>query len=173
VGDLGQRVAFGLREGSILFSGEPFWHAWRAKHRTAADDAKRDALVDRYERTRLSYNALVDSVDSGLAGEPARARLTAMRSELELLDNQLTELEAIEDMPEYSRALTGHIRLLDGVNPVVYRTLTTVMHYRALFKHFQQRNPVGFSAFVDSLKRVPVEPAVTTPTIQPVAAPQP
>jgi hypothetical protein len=60
VGDLGQRVAFGLREGSIVFSGEPFWHAWRAKHRTAADDAKRAALVDRYERTRLRARVMFD-----------------------------------------------------------------------------------------------------------------
>ena len=49
---------------------------------------------------------------------------------------------------------------------MVYRTVKVVMHYRALFKHYQLQNARGYSAFLKSLSGVRVQPAVTTPTIQ-------
>ena len=39
-----------------------------------------------------------------------------------------------------------------------------MMHYRALFKHYQQQDPAGFGAFLTSLRTVTVRPPVQTPT---------
>jgi hypothetical protein len=166
VGDINQRVTFAAAGGSITFTGSPFWNAWRPKYRSAADLAKVDALEIRHDARVTSYNALVRSINAGGASQATEAKLTALRGEIDSIEEQLEELNAIEQMPEYSRALSQRITDLDGINPVVYQSLKTVMHYRALFKHYQGQNLPGFAAFVKSLSGVPVRPAVSTPTIQ-------
>jgi hypothetical protein len=173
VGDLGQRVTFAARGGAIAFTGDPYWNAWRRKYRAPEDFAQIRTLESRFNERLQTYRTLYASMEAGKttrqAGEP---RLTALERELDAIEAQLDELESIEQMPEYSRALTERIRALSGINPVVYQTLRTVMHYRALFKHYQAQNAHGFTAFVGSLARVPVSPSVATPTIQMAAAPQ-
>lgn len=166
VGDINQRVTFAAANGSITFTGSPFWNAWRPKYRSAADLAKVEALATRHDARVTSYNALVRSINTGGASQATEAKLSALRDEIESIEKQLEELNAIEQMPEYSRALSQRIADLDGINPVVYQSLKAVMHYRALFKHYQGQNLQGFDAFVKSLSGVSVRPAVSTPTIQ-------
>ena len=160
VGDLGQRVTFAAANGSIVFTGQPFWHAWRLKYRTAADEARRDELRTRLELLEAQRSR---SVDGRLVATPASA---AQANEIAGIRRQLSRLETIEGMPAYSQNLTAQIRRADGINPLVYGSVQTVMRYRALFKHYQARDRAGFAAFVESLHGVPVRPAVTTPTIQ-------
>ena len=94
------------------------------------------------------------------------ARFEGRRNELTRVRAEVDALDGVVQLPVYSAALTAEVERLDGVNPIVYRMLTRVMHYRALFKHAQQRNPAGYTRFVASLARVPMTPAVETPTIQ-------
>ncbi len=166
VGDIDQHVTFSVRNGTLTFTGRPYWDAWRRKHRSAADRANATRLVDAYEADRATYNALVGKIKGGTATAQDVDRQRRLGEELETIEAQFEELNAVEEMPEYSRALSDRIAELDGVNPIVYRNLVTVMHYRALFKHFQRRNRPGFTAFVNSLTTVALRPDVRTPTVQ-------
>lgn len=169
VGDLNQRVTFAISNGALAFSGNPHWTAWQSKYDSPADRSRRQALSTRHNTLIVNHNVLVDRLNgSRQSASLAKdyAALKAIKGELETIEKQLEELDDIVQMPVYSRELSQRIQELDGINPVVYQTLKTVMHYRALFKHFQKHNGAGFSAFVKSLHAVPVRPAVTTPTIQ-------
>jgi hypothetical protein len=167
VGDLDQPVTFTAVDGSMTFTGRPFWNAWRLKYRSAGDRSKVDALEEKLDEAIDDHNSLADTINKAKAPSLLNdTRLAALKRRIESLEKQLDELNAIEQMPEYSRALSRRINELDGINPVVYQSVRSVMHYRALFKHYQHQNPAGFAAFVKSLGSVTVRPAVTTPTIQ-------
>jgi hypothetical protein len=167
VGDLGQSVTFVADRGAITFTGTPYWNAWRRKYRTAADRDRVKALENQYAASVVSYNGRVDALNAGSQEQRLTdTTLAAAKAKIDALEKQIEELNAIEQMPDYSRSLSQRINQLDGINPVVYQSVKTVMHYRALFKHYQRQNQPGFAEFVDSLKGVPVRPSVTTPTIQ-------
>jgi hypothetical protein len=173
VGDLDQRVTFAAASGAITFTGTPSWNAWRRKYRSSTDLAKVEMLEKQYDSRVTSYNTLVGSFNAGTTrSQQTAAKLAALKTEIEALEKQLEDLNAIEEMPEYSRSLSQRIKELDGINPVVYQSVKTVMYYRALFKHYQGQNLQGYAAFVKSLNGVPVRPSVTTPTIQRRPAPQ-
>lgn len=172
VGDLDAQVTFTVAKGVLTFTGSPSWTAWRRRFRAPEDIAKVEALEERLEPKIDTYNTLLGSMQAGQTPEAsATPRLTQLRAEIAAIEKQLEHLNAVEQMPEYSRALSQRIAELNGINPVVFRSVKAVMHYRALFKHFERQNPQGFAAFVKSLNGVRVAPAVTTPTIQ--SAPEP
>lgn len=169
VGDLHQRVTFAARGDLIVFTGEPQWAAWKSRHDTPADRARERELVARVNAGVRAYNASLASAKGRggvVKGSAVARQLSTLSASIESMKAELDRLQTIDEMPAYSDALSRTIRTLDGINPVVYRTLKTVMHYRALFKHYQGRNPPAYQAFVDSLKTVSVAPPVTTPTIQ-------
>jgi hypothetical protein len=168
VGDLNQRVTFAVSGEILTFTGEPFWNAWQSKP-PSATNPKMEALVARHDKLVDEYNANIRLLKASGENKQAlkiMAALTTRKTEIESVESQIEALNEVVQMPEFSNALSQRIRELDGINPVVYGTLRTVMHYRALFKHFQQQNQPGFSAFVTSLDAVPIRPAVTTPTLQ-------
>lgn len=172
VGDLQQRVAFSVRDGRLEFTGTPYWAAWKPKFDLPADRARLQALAVRHDQLVKSYNSQVNSYNgrrntmSNAEAASAQQQMNSTEAELNGVIRQYEELNDVAQMPDYSRALSQQIRSLDGINPVVYRALSTTMHYRALFKHYQKRDAAGFAAFVKSIERVAVEPRVETPTIQ-------
>jgi hypothetical protein len=165
VGDLTRQVTFSLDGESLSFTGKPYWALWR-------NDDRREALVDRHDalvdELRRDASRLAENVDRLTPAQQrvAMARFEGRRNELTRVRAEVDALDGVVQLPVYSAALTAEVERLDGVNPIVYRMLTRVMHYRALFKHAQQRNPAGYTRFVASLARVPMTPAVETPTIQ-------
>lgn len=72
----------------------------------------------------------------------------------------------IVPLPNFSNRVSQKVRELDGINPIIYTTLKRVMHYSALFRHFQERNKEGYAVFLSSLKHVKVLPKTETPTVQ-------
>jgi hypothetical protein len=172
VGDLYQRVTFTAFGGRLSFTGTPYWAAWRPKHRSPADQAQVNQLAQRHNELVRSYNSQVNSYNarrttmSSTERASANASLQLTKSQLDTVTRQYETLTEVEQMTGYSQALSARIQQLGGVNPIVYRALTTMMHYRALFKHYQRRDSSGYAAFVRSLDRVAVWPAVETPTVQ-------
>lgn len=176
VGDLGQRVTFRRSQDRIAFTGDPYWNCWRGKVSQEVIVQRTNELRSRYEDSIKEYNNAVTAARSNASSMTSAqqaqtvARLRALKSSVEEMEKGLeAKLEAlteVEQMPEFSAALSKQIREQRGVNPIVYATVVKVMHYRALFKHFQGANPAGYATFVASLKGVPVLPAVTTPTVQ-------
>ena len=167
VGDMHQQVTFAASNGRLAFTGAPYWNAWRLKKLTADEKARAALIRQRYNSKLPAFEAARRRVLDATAGtaqrEAALDQFYALDDELEALEKQLDAL-TIEEMPEYSRALSLRIGQLDGVNPIVYSTVRNVMHYRALFKHYQQQDPAGFGAFLTSLRTVTVRPPVQTPT---------
>lgn len=172
VGDLYQRVTFTVRDGRLEFTGYPYWAAWRPKFSSQADRDRQRQLATRHDDLVRQYNSQVDSYNARRQAMSEQDRSTAnfnlnlTKSELENVRKQYEAMNEVEQMTAYSRQLSDEIRRLDGVNPVVYRALTNVMHYRALFKHYQKRDAAGFDQFLRSVANVAFQPAVETPTIQ-------
>lgn len=176
VGDLGQRVTFRRDKDRIAFTGAPFWNAWRPEHSAEVVAERTKASRDAYRQQIEKYNALVDmarKTESSMSDSEKASmigRLKSMRSQIELaekkLDAEVEALSGVQQMPQYSAELSQLIRQQQGINPIVYATVTKVMHYRALFKHYQRNDPAAYEAFVNSLRNVAVSPGVTTPTIQ-------
>lgn len=176
VGDLGQRVVFRHSQGRIAFTGSPYWNCWRGKlsQQEVAERAKE--LQTTYENAVNGYNEAVAAARSNVSSmtqtQQAQtvAHLKILKSRVEeiekSIESKMESLSAVEQMPEFSEALSQQIRRQQGVNPVVYATVQKVMHYRALFKHFQAADPAGYASFVASLRSVPVSPSVVTPTVQ-------
>ncbi len=176
VGDIGQRVTFRRSQDRIAFTGSPHWNCWKSKLTQAEMSQRIGELQTSYETAVNEYNSAVTAARNGASSmTPAQqsqtvTRLRAMKSRLDemekSLESRVEAISAVEQMPEYSAALSQLIRQQQGVNPIVYATVRKVMHYRALFKHFQATNPAGYKNFVASLSNVTVSPSVTTPTVQ-------
>jgi hypothetical protein len=176
VGDINQTVRFDVRNGALEFTGRPYWAAWRSRHpeshiRSATEKliAPHEVKIDRYNGLVKEFNAKRSTASESVLRD-LDASLTKLRREIDedekRIEAAMDEINAVEQMPEYSLSLSSQIAAAGGINPLVYQALTNTMHYRALFKHFQRRQPSAYSAFVDSMKGVELSPNVFTPTIQ-------
>jgi hypothetical protein len=176
VGDIDQAVRFDLRDGVLKFTGRPYWAAWRSRHpeshiRSATEKliAPHDAKIERYNGLVNEFNAKRSTAPNSVLRD-LDASITRLQREIEedekRIEAAMDEINAVEQMPEYSRTLSGKIAAVSGINPLVYQSVTNTMHYRSLFKHFQRRQVAAYSAFVDSMKEVEPSPKVVTPTIQ-------
>jgi hypothetical protein len=67
---------------------------------------------------------------------------------------------------ELSEAVSKRVAELKGINPTIYETLETVMHYSALFRHYRTLDQAAYTNFVHSLDNVPLNAKVITPTVQ-------
>ncbi len=183
VGDIGQRVTFSVQDGRLAFTGIPYWYCWQSKPELKQNleqlGALEAPLVEQYNGIASEAQTYASSVEIGwptMTDEEklaANARigeydstLSSKKQQIETLRSQFESTLDVLPMPELSDALSNKIYELGGINPIVYQTLTTVMHTAALFRHFKERDPAGYDLFVQSLGGVPVVPAVETPTIQ-------
>lgn len=180
VGDLGQRVSFDVQGTRLVFDGRPYWAAWRSRlsqpEMRSRAEAAEGGLGKKLEDLIAGYNAAVDSARArapSMSGEERRQLVEALerrKNQIEALERQLeAEMEsitAVEQMPEYSAQLSAKIAAVGGINPLVYATVTKVIHYRALFKHFQRRDAAAYGRFVQSVAAVEPAPRVVTPTVQ-------
>jgi hypothetical protein len=180
VGDLGQKVAFNVQGGKLVFSGRPYWAAWKNHYSQEDMQARveqiKTGLGKKYEDMIASYNSAIDDVTARKHSMTASEQRQVMESlekkkgQIEALEKQLeSEMDAVtavDQMPEYSAQLSEKIASVGGVNPLVYAAVTKVMHYRSLFKHFQRRDAAAYSRFVQSIANVEPKPSTTTPTVQ-------
>ena len=160
VGDLNSSIEFYIQNNRLQFSGHPTWTMWDnpADYKSASEFMR--LAVEAYEGNKM-----------------AQSQLNMRYSSLENLNKAAAKYSAIleryngKEVPtiineELSSKVSSLVKKQDGINPVVYKTLITVMQYRALFKHFKKRNPEAYKRFVSSLSKVDVIPVVTTPTVQ-------
>ena len=102
VGDLDQQVTFAVQGGAISFTGSPYWAAWRPKHRSSADRAKIERLADDYRTKAESHDAVVRAAKASSVAPTISTllRLQTLKTEIDSIEKQLEELNAIEEMPE-------------------------------------------------------------------------
>lgn len=176
VGDIDRKVTFDVKGGRLVFSGQPYWAAWKSRHSLSEIRSRVEQLEERYESQVAAYNKSVDEAAARAPQMTATARQQLMsslkerRAKVDALEKQLkAEVEAasaVDQMPQYSARLSKLIASVDGINPLVYSAVTKVMHYRALFKHYQRRDAAGYEAFVKSVGGIEPSPKVVTPTVQ-------
>lgn len=161
VGDINTAIEFYVKEGQLVFSGDPTWIMW--------DDPEEI-------RKAREFFQLVEAAQSGdtLAmlllqakyGDSEQALVAALDRYKSVLSHVKSDDIPVEVNRELSNRVSAAVKLHKGINPAVYDTLTKVMRYRALFRNFRAKDKQAYNQFLASLDNIDLQPKVTTPTVQ-------
>ncbi|MCP4373559.1 MAG: hypothetical protein GY797_36465 [Deltaproteobacteria bacterium] len=179
IGDFDQKVSFSVSNGKLIMKGLPCWWLWKNPKQMEQDLLVVEAVqtvtavetyFEKLESEGICIETLGPEYQESLIG--ANKIIKMFRRNDGNVDALFKRIESygndaeILPLPKFSDRLNQKVRELNGINPIVYTTLKNVMHYSAIFRHFKQMDPLGYSIFLRSLKHVKVLPNVETPTIQ-------
>lgn len=170
VGDLGQKVTFSVVGSKLKFAGTPYWWMWDNPARYKQDIE----IVNAYSSySELSGSESQLSARQALEFQYAKAILEGFLEEGGDFDALGKRLESykeseipVEHNSDLSQIVSQKVATLNGINPAVYATLKTVMHYAALFRHAKQTNSQRYASFLKSIEKVDFQPKVETPNVQ-------
>jgi len=133
------KVEFGVREGSLRLTGQPYYHFWNADW--AAYDAE--------------YNRLSALAEAAL---PDIERYNAIVAQINALEPRVYPIE------DATRRLRLQSEPLKAFNPVTFAASETTMRFSAFFRYVKARNPTGWSEFVRKTRGTSPKPDIVTPT---------
>ena len=149
-------VTFRAAGDRLLLTGEPVWHCWKFK----TDDQRRIEEI----QSRANSEA-----NQAMNAEYRRSGFSLTEGQLQVmfqgLFDRVASRELLQDMPQYSLALTAEIRRQRGVNPMVYDALLMLMRYSAFFRQFKTADPQRYAEFIQAVSQIAPTPPVNTPTV--------
>jgi len=149
----------------LTMTGNPQWYCWRRK----IDDEK--TQIDLQKKANARANEILNSEFQRDQQEMSREEFDKKWSRKfqeerfrYIFDDHISA-NLIQPLPSLSKMVSQKMRDLEGINPVVYSSLVTTMRYAALFRSVRQQDQGAYQRFIESLREVPVLPAIETPTV--------
>jgi hypothetical protein len=160
--DCFQKVTFSTKNGNFSIKGEPFYYFWRTNY----DSLRQKEAIALGKTRRLisdsgSFEDLTDSLKL-LSPHEALAFMSELTKRTSHLDNEETiEYQYLE---EYSLKRNTLNSILSEMNPNVWNAGKTVLQYASFFRYVKQTNKHSWTAFVQKMKTIKIEPQVRTPS---------
>ena len=136
--DEGEPITFYSDHGQLRIAGSPYYYFWKSN--VEAIKQVQDALYQQAlaANTTAEHNRIVN-------------RINAMEPEVQGVTTLTDKLRSAQDA-------------LRRFNRPVYDAATKTMQYGAFFRYVRTHDPAAWSAFMDQMALVSIQPQIRTPT---------
>ncbi|MCZ6801781.1 MAG: hypothetical protein O7F12_14970 [Nitrospirae bacterium] len=125
-----------------------------------------NSLARRFNANNASVSAAtLDRLQTGI--QRSESELVAFEQELERVQMDLKEGVTVNPVPALTNALKNQSDLLQTINPVVYNAVQATAGYASFFRYIKFNHPYTWKAFLTSMAKVTIHPAVKAPTQMP------
>lgn len=157
--DVDEIPSFGIVNGVLEISLEPYYHFWRSENNSDADIAEYEQLISRFNSIVDARNAAYDrylNAPSGSSDETvARQIVERADEELDDLDSRISNLEAkleayepeVFDVPSLSANIRQKNSELRAAVPFVYEAVDATAEFSAFFRAVRESNPDSWERF--------------------------
>lgn len=182
---------FFIQDGEFQIRTVPFYYFWRRnqnsinQHQQKVDAFNRRVSaynlkgtihknrVNQFNSLARQFNANNTSVSEVILDRlqveirRGESELVAFEQELERVQMDLNEGVTVNPVPALTNALKNRSDLLHTINPAVYNAIQITAGYASFFRYVKFNYPHTWKAFLQSIAKVKILPAVKTPTQMP------